>query len=418
MTRDERFKRFLQLANNLYNNKYDYSKAIYLNKYKRIKIICPHHGEFEAVPEKHLYRNVECPQCKKIDTLLKFKENKIKQYIGKVSILYNNYYNYSKVDFNNARDIITIICPKHGDVNLTAISHLNGCGCNKCSKEKMANTHKSKLFKLLDIAKQIHGDKYNYDKVEYINSDIPVSIICPIHGEFKQLMKNHLSGSECHMCHRERSRLIQAMGKDKFIQIANERHNFKYKYDNVVYINNKTPVSITCKEHGDFLARPDNHLQSLVGCPKCRKSIGEKKVMEILNILKINYIYEYTFPNTKFRYDFYLPDLKIVIEYDGPQHFLPLEFFGGHLGLIKQKESDKIKDQLAESNCCHMIRIPYTELHTMEWFFIKKLSKIYKYYVDGIWYYTFFTMAKSLNVPKDAKISEYDKYKTENIKLK
>ena len=112
-------------------------------------------------------------------------------------------------------------------------------------------------------AKNIHGSKYNYNLVIYEYSKTKVKIICPDHGVFKQTPSHHLMGCEgSSKCNKN------FMNKDKFIEKANNIHNFKYDYSLTKYKNSKTKIKIICSEHGIFTQTPNSHLNG-VGCPKC-----------------------------------------------------------------------------------------------------------------------------------------------------
>lgn len=111
----------------------------------------------------------------------------------------------------------------------------------------------------------IHGNKYDYRKVVYNNANEKVIIICPIHGEFLQKPSNHINQKQgCPKC----SHQSYKSTKEEFIAKAKKIYGNKYAYNFVEYVNNKTPIKITCQEHGEFYVRPDNFLHGH-GCPKC-----------------------------------------------------------------------------------------------------------------------------------------------------
>jgi len=113
-------------------------------------------------------------------------------------------------------------------------------------------------------AKNIHGNKYDYSKVEYIHSQRKVIIICPIHGEFKQTPNNHIYKKRgCDWCSNNHRYTTQ-----EWIIVANEKHKNKYDYSKVIYKNSKTKICIICPEHGEFWQEPASHLMGC-GCQKC-----------------------------------------------------------------------------------------------------------------------------------------------------
>lgn len=95
-----------------------------------------------------------------------------------------------------------------------------------------------------------------------------------------------------------------------------------------------------------------------------KPSKGEEKIKEILESNNIKFEREKTFStcgNGLFRFDFFLPDMNICIEYDGEQHFRPIEIFGGKEGFDKQITYDNIKNQWCKQNNIKLIRIPYID---------------------------------------------------------
>ena len=115
----------------------------------------------------------------------------------------------------------------------------------------------------IERARKIHGDKYDYSKVEYVNNKTKVCIICPIHGEFWQTPDKHLRGQGCRKCAGVYKKDI-----DILIEEISKIHNGKYDTSKIVYVNNKTKINLVCPIHGDFWITPHNCLMGQ-GCPKC-----------------------------------------------------------------------------------------------------------------------------------------------------
>lgn len=118
-------------------------------------------------------------------------------------------------------------------------------------------------------AKKVHGDKYDYSKTIYVDWDTPVTITCPIHGDFKQKVGNHLYGKGCKQCGVKKCSTKRLLNTDEFIKKAKEIHGDKYDYSKVEYVNTQTKVCIICPEHGEFWQKPNKHLSAKQGCPKC-----------------------------------------------------------------------------------------------------------------------------------------------------
>jgi very-short-patch-repair endonuclease/ribosomal protein L36 len=129
----------------------------------------------------------------------------------------------------------------------------------------------------------VHGDKYDYSKVEYVKSSKKVIIICKEHDGFLQIPNNHLRGAGCRFCGLKKISLKLKHTKELFIVKAIETHGDKYDYSLVVYKNAKHKVIIICKTHGEFKQTPDNHCHGK-GCELCARVIRTSKQTYTKNI--------------------------------------------------------------------------------------------------------------------------------------
>lgn len=123
---------------------------------------------------------------------------------------------------------------------------------------------------IIERSKKVHGDKYDYSLVKYVNSKTKVKIICPNHGMFEQIPELHYKGNGCKKCGTERNAKRRRKTLDTFIADAIKIHGDKYDYSKVKYINADTKVIITCKKHGDFKQSPYCHINKKHGCIKCQ----------------------------------------------------------------------------------------------------------------------------------------------------
>ena len=229
-------------------------------------------------------------------------------------------------------------------------------------------------------ARKIHGEKYDYSKVEYKGNKLKVCIICPEHGEFWQSPHNHLSSFRpqgCPKCAVRKISKKRSKTQEKFLNECYKIYGDRFTYDKVKYINSNSKVIITCKKHGDFTIAPFNFL-NYHGCPYCKASIMELKCIEYFKKTSIQYYYEQKFDWLKYkgnlRLDFYLPDYNIAIECQGEQHFLPREGFGGEKEFKQIQIRDKIKNKLCKENNLPLEYIIYNENVN------KKLEEIIKKY--------------------------------------
>jgi hypothetical protein len=123
---------------------------------------------------------------------------------------------------------------------------------------------------------------------------------------------------------------LRTLSTDEFVKRSKVIHKNKYDYTATDYVHGKLKVKITCPTHGEFRQSPNNHLNGS-GCPTCKSSRGEMLIAQILSKHDIAFVQEYKLPNIhyKFRYDFYLPDYRLLIEFHGIQHYHPVGYFGG-----------------------------------------------------------------------------------------
>jgi hypothetical protein len=339
-------EKFIADAIKVHGDKYDYSKVDYIDSKTKVTITCPIHGDFQQTYGCHVNRGHGCPRC---SGSLVTKED----FLERSKLAHGDKYDYSKVNYINSMTPVTIICPIHGEFEQKPGDHMKGHGCPECSGCKKRTTED-----FIQEAKEIHGDKYDYSLVNYTSTDDPVKIICPIHGVFEQRPSCHLLRNQgCPECSG-----TKRLTTEEFIQKAIEVHGNKYDYSEVIYVNAKTPVKIICPTHGIFEITPDKHIYSRCGCPDCSENQSklEAIVKKLLIDNNINFIeqksWDWLFYKSKQRLDFYLPDYDIAIECQGRQHFESIDFFGGQEGFEENVRRDKNKLDLCTS---HNIRIIY-----------------------------------------------------------
>lgn len=185
------------------------------------------------------------------------------EFIANAREIHGDKYDYSKVEYKSAKIKVCIVCPIHGEFWQNPYNHLKGIGCPSCSKKKK---HHNDSF--IKEAKIIHGNKYDYSKVEYKNNHTKVCIICPEHGEFWQAPSKHLSAQGCPKCSIVSISLKKRMDFNDFIELSNKQHGNKYNYSKAIYINCDTPIEIICPIHGSFWQTPYRHLKGH-GCHMC-----------------------------------------------------------------------------------------------------------------------------------------------------
>ena len=202
-------------------------------------------------------------------------------------------------------------------------------------------------------AREVHGDKYDYSKVEYVNNQTKVCIICKEHGEFWQRPLDHLKGHECSECGKIKNVESRKKTIEKFIYEAREVHGDKYDYSNVKYENTSTKVCIICKEHGEFWQAPYTHLNGH-GCPKCAyKGDRQRHIYsqeEIIDKIRSLFGERYSFEKVIYK-AMKVPIILVCHEKDenGVEHgefsMRPVNIFSSHQECPKCSKENRIRLQ-------------------------------------------------------------------------
>ena len=298
-------KAFLQKAKEIHGDFYDYSRVEYKGSRNPVTIGCPKHGWFEQTPFNHL-QGRGCSTCGVEKTHIPMTTE---EWIRKARKKHGDYYDYSKAEYKGPFEKLTIICPKHGEFEQRASDHLSGYGCKECGKAKVRQKNSLGKEKFIQMAKEVHGEKYTYDHVEYVNNKTYVLVTCSIHGDFPVWPFNHIyAHSGCPKC-------------------------------NASHMENEVETRLK-----------DNNIEYIAQCGK--------KLFDWLGYQRL---------------DFYLPEYKMAIECQGEQHFKSVEHFGGDERFKKRLEEDKTKlelckehgiDVLYYSNC-QGVEFPYKVINNI-----------------------------------------------------
>lgn len=269
---------FIKKAKTLHGDTYNYTKVEYKGNTIPILILCNRHGFFWQKPKDHL-NGCGCPLC--------FKERqtnpriKYEEFLERAKKIHKNKYRYIKETYTKATKSMTIICPEHGEFQQTPHNHLKGQGCPLCGNKRKGSYQNGTNMSFIRKSKDVHGNKYDYTKVNYVNNRVKVSIICPEHGEFQQKPLDHIHGCGCPECGKKLCK-----SEKQVLQILQE------EYTNVEY-QHKEPWLKSKTSYSTF--------------------------------------------------DFYLSDYNIAIEYQGRQHLTPVKRFGGEDGFKLQYARDYSK---------------------------------------------------------------------------
>lgn len=281
------------------------------------------------------------------------------QFIEKSQSIYGDSHDYSNSIYINASTKVEIICKKHGPFFITPDCYWQGWGCIYCPKEGMKRRPFDPTADFIEKAKLLHGDKYDYSKAIYIKSHEKTEIICRRHGSFRQTPSGHLQGWGCPSCGHEAHANMRRGNKEEFVRRAMTIHEDKYDYSLVIYMGNKTKVEVVCPFHGSFWVTPGNHIFTRKsGCPQCAKCLlfsskGEREVRRLLTESNIIFEEQKWFdecrnPRTGLLlfFDFYLTESRILIEYDGQQHFESVKYFGGQEKFERTQFRDSLKTNI------------------------------------------------------------------------
>jgi len=296
-------------------------------------------------------------------------------FIEKSKIIHLDTYDYSNTIYINNYSKVEIICKEHGSFFQKPLYH-SAHGCPKCGRIRSKNSKIDNSNKWLEDFTRVHIDKYDYSKVIYTGAINKIEIVCREHGSFFQRVSDHKTGKGCLKCGLLKARTTGIKSSliasnnliDNFIKV----HNDRYDYNKVIYTTKNSKVEIICKEHGSFLQTPSSHKRGS-GCPKCSISKGEQSIMNFLDTNNIKYETQYKFKDClsqalqkRLSFDFYLVEKNMCIEYDGIQHFEPIDKWGGLDRFEKQTLNDKIKNDYCKNNEIKLLRIPYTSFDNIE----------------------------------------------------
>ena len=181
------------------DDRLDFSKVQYVNDSTKVLVTCKEHGDWWTVPRRLLI-GMNCSACKKRVHVEKEKFDvsalTTEEFIRRAKKIHGDAYSYDITNYVNKRTKVSIRCAIHGVFQQTPTNHLAGKGCSKCYLEQLTFS----VDTVVKRFKRVHGERYNYDKVIYVNGDTPVVITCSKHGDFEQTPYFHAKGNGCPSC--------------------------------------------------------------------------------------------------------------------------------------------------------------------------------------------------------------------------
>ena len=454
-----RTEKFIEKAKNKHGDKFDYSKVIYKTCKDKVIIICKidGHGEFETTPDSHIQTQGACQKCR-YETIASKRKKPQEMFISQAKEKHGEEtFDYSEVDYVNHTTKVKIICKIHGLFEQKAGNHLRGDGCIKCAGiytpsteewiEKAESKHGKgkfdyseveyknacteiiigcktcdKKFKqtptshlnseigcdwcrkkhvyttdeFIEEARKIHGERFDYSKVEYKSAKEPIIIICRVHGEFLQTPSDHKNqGSGCKKCSN-----VYSPTTEEWVIWARDIWDDEYDYSKVEYKHASEKIIIICKKHGEFKCSPNNHIHATnpTGCPSCVRK-GEGLVAEFLKSEFDTFLKEWnpSFLGSK-RMDYQVPKINTCFEIDGLQHFRQVWNWKSP---EEQQCNDIDKMKKCVDNSISIIRIYQPS--------ISRLDDNWKIYLSNSIKYIIESTEPVVIFPKN--ISEYDVYR-------
>lgn len=189
---------FVTLAIEVHGAVYNYSKSIYETSAIKLEVICRLHGSFWVSPRHHIHDKTGCVKCG-VSASASLRSWGVEGFLQRAANKHGIRYDYARVIYNNNMSRLKIICRDHGEFTQVASVHIKGHeGCRAC-KNQIFDT-----ASFVKAARVIHGDKFDYKDVSYVNQHTVVTIVCHNHGEFSIFPRTHLLGPGCPRCHAPR----------------------------------------------------------------------------------------------------------------------------------------------------------------------------------------------------------------------
>lgn len=322
---------FENAAKAVHGNTYDYSEDRYKDMYTEYNVICQIHGMFPVKPVYHIHSKKGCDRCKELTVKtrnLKLLQEKIKvihnrsyepiscgknkkelhcfcdlhgnycttkhmyintnyggcdsckkleiaeDFVNKATSLHGNKYTYKLTDYVSSRDEMLILCNKHQEYFPQRPSaHLQGQGCPICGKESALEKMTLSPEEFIQKCIQVHGeDGYDYNVTSYTSNKNECLFKCKIHGIFSMIPSSFISGTGCFKCHEQRRR--ETLKEELIHKVSTNPVYSHFDLSKIVYVNNRTPVTILCNDHNElFQVTPNKLLDNTreVGCKVCGK---------------------------------------------------------------------------------------------------------------------------------------------------
>lgn len=335
-------------------------KGTYKNNKTYMKVIhnkCGH--EYRIRPVSFTSTGSRCPNCnpnRKKTTEEARKE--IYDLVGDEYTLKGEY-----INSDTKIDLIHNECGYEYSVRLRYFTKL-GRRCHKCSGTYSHINGKTTEEYKKEVYREV-GDEYVV-LGEYTNNHTKINLYHTVCEKEYWVTPNDFvsKGRRCGNCTPRQLKTLEEF-KEEVYSLEGEEYMVTGEY-----INNRTNIEFRHEECGEYFEiRPCNFLSG-GRCTVCRESKGERAVKDYLDKNNIQYEQEKSYKDLVYerplRFDFYLPEYNLLIEYDGEQHFRHVEYFGTYDNFIKLQERDELKNEYCLMNDIPLFRIPYTKLSDID----------------------------------------------------
>lgn len=280
-----------QFLEKIKNKPYDYSLCVFIDNTTPIKIICKEHGVFVQTPVYHLTKYGVCPKCVLI--------NKGNNFLSKAKAKFKNHINYDKFVYTGSTSDSIFICSQHGEFLQSPTLHLMATEpCPVC--RGVYGDNKEEFIKRIQ---SIHGDKYDFTLVKYINNRTVVELICKIHGSFWITPNNLINNKNgCSLCnHAQQTSTVELEWLNSLLVPIRSYKIDSFKVDGYNPATNTIYEFLGDYWHGNLTIYDSNDINK-----SNKQTYGElyKKTFERFDLLKqkgynIVYIWESDFLNKK-----------------------------------------------------------------------------------------------------------------------
>jgi hypothetical protein len=295
------------------------------------------------------------------------------EFIRRAKAVHGERFDYGAAAYRGFTAPLTLGCRLHGTFSTTPKSHLHSKagGCRPCIERALRpDTLQRQQDAFLRKARLVHGNRYEYGPGVSEDGRCWVTVVCAKHGPFLLRRAKHLRGHGCRQCSHARLSQERRLSVWELIdRIAAAQGLGRYDYNLRGYVNLHSRLAVRCHKHGWFVQMASAHIKGH-GCAKCCSSRGERRIRRVLRQLGHDFVEQARFPECRDRrplpFDFYLPHIRTLIEYDGKQHYRKSELWGGHHQLERTQRHDAIRNQFATEHGYRLLRIPYWQFDQIE----------------------------------------------------